>query len=68
MPTGPVSTIGQAPFMIRVDDGDIPTTDQYAAMLDAAAAGGYAYPTVNVTSSQTINAAIRCFAGDAPDY
>jgi len=54
--------------MIRVDDGDIPTTDQYAAMLDAATAGGYAYPTVNVTSSQTINAAIRCFAGDAPDY
>jgi fructose-bisphosphate aldolase class II len=40
----------------------IPTTQQYAAMLDAAATGGYAYPAVNVTSSQTLNAAIRGFA------
>jgi fructose-bisphosphate aldolase class II len=40
----------------------IPTTDQYAAMLDAAAAGGYAYPAVNVTSSQALNAAVRGFA------
>ncbi len=40
----------------------IPTTEQYAAMLDAAAADGYAYPAVNVTSSQTLNAAIRGFA------
>ena len=53
--------------MIRVDDGDIPTTDQYAAMLDAAAAGSYAYPAVNVTSSQTLNAAIRCFAYTGSD-
>jgi fructose-bisphosphate aldolase, class II len=40
----------------------IPTTDQYAAMLDAAAADGYAYPAINVTSSQALNAAIRGFA------
>ncbi len=37
-------------------------TDQYAAMLDAAAASGYAYPAVNVTSSETLNAALRGFA------
>jgi fructose-bisphosphate aldolase, class II len=40
----------------------IPTSEQYAAMLDAAAAGRYAYPAVNVTSSQALNAAIRGFA------
>jgi hypothetical protein len=34
----------------------IPTTEHYAAMLEAASAGGYAYPAVNVTSSQTLNA------------
>ena len=28
-------------------------------MLDAAAAGGYAYPAVNVTSSETLNGALR---------
>jgi fructose-bisphosphate aldolase class II len=31
-------------------------------MLDAAAAGGYAYPAVNVSSSETLNAALRGFA------
>lgn len=36
--------------------------DQYAAMLDDAAAGGFAYPAVNVTSSQTLNAALDGFA------
>jgi fructose-bisphosphate aldolase, class II len=38
--------------------------EQYAAMLDAAAAGRYAFPAVNVTSSQALNAAIRGL-GDA---
>jgi fructose/tagatose bisphosphate aldolase len=28
-------------------------------MLDAAAEGGYAYPAVNVSSSETLNAALR---------
>ncbi len=45
----------------------IPTTEQYAAMLDAAAAGGYAYPAVNVTSSQALNAAILGFAEAGSD-
>ena len=31
-------------------------------MLDAASAGGYAFPAVNVTSSETLNAALRSFA------
>jgi fructose-bisphosphate aldolase, class II len=45
----------------------VPTTEQYHAMLDAAAAGAYAYPAVNVTSSQTLNAAIRGFADAGSD-
>jgi fructose-bisphosphate aldolase class II len=40
----------------------IATTQQYAAMLDAAAAGSYALPAVNVTSSATLNGALRGFA------
>ena len=31
-------------------------------MFDGAAAGGYAFPAINVTSSQTLNAAMRGFA------
>jgi fructose-bisphosphate aldolase class II len=31
-------------------------------MIDAARAGGFAYPAVNVTSSETLNAALRGFA------
>jgi fructose-bisphosphate aldolase, class II len=40
----------------------IPDSDQYADMLDAAAEGGFAYPAVNVSSSETLNAALRGFA------
>jgi fructose-bisphosphate aldolase class II len=35
---------------------------QYLDMIDAARAGGYAYPAVNVSSSETLNAAFRGFA------
>jgi len=38
------------------------TPEQYRAMLDAAAAGRYALPAVNVTSTETLNAAIAGFA------
>lgn len=31
-------------------------------MLDAARRGGYAYPAINVTSTQTLNAALQGFA------
>ena len=37
------------------------TPDQYGDMLGAARSGGFAYPAVNVTSSETLNAAIRGF-------
>jgi fructose-bisphosphate aldolase, class II len=40
----------------------LPTPDQYRTMLDAAATDHFAYPAVNVTSTQTLNAAIRGFA------
>ncbi len=38
------------------------TPESYNAMLDAAKAGGYAFPAINITSSSTITAAIQGFA------
>ncbi|MBO3745886.1 class II fructose-bisphosphate aldolase [Streptosporangiaceae bacterium NEAU-GS5] len=40
----------------------IATPEVYAEMLDRAKAGGFAYPAINVTSSQTLHAALRGFA------
>ena len=40
----------------------IATPETYAAMLDRAKEARFAYPAINVTSSQTLNAAIRGFA------
>lgn len=40
----------------------IATPAQYAAMLDAAQKGGYAYPAINVTSLTTINGALKAFS------
>ena len=40
----------------------IATPEVYAAMLDRAKANRFAYPAINVTSSQTLNAAIAGFA------
>jgi fructose-bisphosphate aldolase class II len=40
----------------------IATPEKYQAMLDAAKAGGYALPAINVTSSSTMNAAMQGFA------
>ena len=40
----------------------IATPETYAAMLDRAKEGRFAYPAINVTSSQTLNAALRGFA------
>jgi len=45
----------------------LPSAEEYAAMLDAAAAGRYALPAINVTSSQTLNAAMRGFAEAGSD-
>src|SRR5918995_2617623 len=40
----------------------IATPQQYRDMIDAARGGEYAYPAVNVSSSETLNAALRGFA------
>lgn len=40
----------------------IATPDQYLDMIARAKAGGYAYPAVNVTSSQSLNAALQGLA------
>jgi fructose-bisphosphate aldolase, class II len=40
----------------------IATPEIYAQMLDRAKAHGFAFPAINVTSSQTLNAALRGFA------
>ncbi len=38
------------------------TAKQYREMIDTAREGGFAYPAVNVSSSETLNAALRGFA------
>ena len=45
----------------------IATPAQYVEMLDAAKAGGYAFPAVNVSSSETLNATLRGFAEAGSD-
>lgn len=45
----------------------IATPEVYAEMLDRAKAGKFAYPAINVTSSQTLTAAIRGFADAGSD-
>src|SRR4051794_6051019 len=40
----------------------IASPDVYAEMLDRAKAGAFAYPAINISSSQTLNAALRGFA------
>ncbi len=45
----------------------IATPEVYTDMLDRAKAGGFAYPAINVSSSQTLNAAIRGFADAGSD-
>jgi fructose-bisphosphate aldolase, class II len=40
----------------------IASPEVYAEMIDRAKAGAFAYPAINVSSSQTLNAAIRGFA------
>jgi fructose-bisphosphate aldolase, class II len=45
----------------------IATPEVYADMLDRAKAGSFAYPAINITSSQTVTAAIRGFAEAGSD-
>src|SRR4051794_14809608 len=62
-PRRPVSRV-RAPSRTRTKKGGLmplATPHQYTAMLDAAADCGYAHAAVNVTSSETLNAALRGF-------
>jgi fructose-bisphosphate aldolase class II len=45
----------------------IATPEIYGDMLDRAKRGGFAYPAINVTSSETVNAALRGFADAGSD-
>ena len=45
----------------------IATPEKYAEMLDAAKAGAFAFPAINVSSSQTLNAALQGFADAGSD-
>ena len=45
----------------------IATPEVYADMLDRAKAGSFAYPAINVSSSQTLNAALKGFADAGSD-
>ena len=45
----------------------IATPEKYAEMLDAAKSKGFAFPAINVSSSQTLNAALKGFADAGAD-
>ena len=45
----------------------VATPAQYRELIDVARAGSYAYPAVNVSSSETLNAAMRGFAEAGSD-
>ena len=45
----------------------IASPEVYGEMIDRAKAGSFAYPAINITSSQTVNAAIRGFAEAGSD-
>lgn len=45
----------------------IATPEKYAEMLDAAKADAFAFPAINVSSSQTLNAALKGFADAGSD-
>jgi fructose/tagatose bisphosphate aldolase len=51
-------TPNQRPFDRTIASADR-HPDHYVAMLDRAKEGGFAYPAINVTSSQTLNAALQ---------
>src|ERR1700740_240695 len=45
----------------------VATPEKYAEMLDAAKSKGFAFPAINVSSSQTLNAALQGFAEAGSD-
>ena len=53
---------GGRPLFLATDDNEgmtLATPERYVAMLDAARRGSYAFPAINVTSTQTLNAALQ---------
>jgi fructose-bisphosphate aldolase class II len=56
-----VTKLGQDKIM------PIATPEAYVEMLDRAKQSGFAYPSINVTSSQTLNAALQGFADAESD-
>jgi fructose-bisphosphate aldolase class II len=52
---------------LALDAMPLATPAQYRRMIDTARHRGYAYPAVNVTSSQTLSAALRGFADARSD-
>src|SRR5258706_82498 len=55
------------PSRTRRRDMPIATPEIYAEMLNRAKAGAFAYPAINVSSSQTLNAALKGFADAGSD-
>lgn len=45
----------------------VASPEQYEAMIDRAKSGGFAYPAINVSSSQTVNAALQGLAEAGSD-
>jgi fructose-bisphosphate aldolase class II len=64
-----VVTAAQPRDVARKDEPIMPiaTPEAYTAMLERAKTGGFAYPAINITSSETINAAIKGFADAGSD-
>jgi fructose-bisphosphate aldolase class II len=60
-------TAGDPPRPCQEPAMPIATPETYAGMLDRAKQGGFAYPAINVTSSETVNAALRGFADAGSD-
>ncbi|MEJ7795293.1 MAG: class II fructose-bisphosphate aldolase [Nocardioides sp.] len=54
-------------MITRVADMPIATPEKYAEMLDTAKAKSFAFPAINVSSSQTLNAALQGFAEAGSD-
>jgi fructose-bisphosphate aldolase, class II len=59
----------RSPFVVQRKEHLMPiaTPETYTQMLDAAKANSFAYPAINVSSSQTLNAALKGFADAGSD-
>src|SRR5690606_41263969 len=62
VPGGRCQTGADIPPSVTETSMPIATPEAYADMLDQAKAGSFAYPAINITSSQTITAGLQGFA------